>query len=128
MPKGAYHLKILVRDGRRSKAFYHALFKQLHWKVVYEDADAAGYTDGRFTLWVIPVETKSKKHHTGDIGFHHFAMRVSSPKKVDALYKWLHGRKIQVVDAPARYPQYNPKYYSVFFLDPDGLKLEVVYR
>jgi hypothetical protein len=31
---------------------------------------------------------------------------------------------MQVVDRPADYPDYGVGYYAVFFLDPDGLKLE----
>jgi hypothetical protein len=34
----------------------------------------------------------------------------------------------EILDAPAEYPQYAPGYYAVFFADPDGLKLEVVYE
>jgi hypothetical protein len=31
------------------------------------------------------------------------------------------------LDPPAEYPRYNPGYYAVFFIDPDGLKLEYVH-
>jgi hypothetical protein len=31
---------------------------------------------------------------------------------------------VTVVDPPADYPDYGEGYYAVFFLDPDGLKLE----
>ena len=34
----------------------------------------------------------------------------------------------QVLDAPADYPKYGPGYYAVFFADPDGLKLEYVFK
>jgi hypothetical protein len=33
---------------------------------------------------------------------------------------------VKVVDPPADYPEYGKGYYAVFFLDPDGLKLEGV--
>lgn len=32
-----------------------------------------------------------------------------------------------VVDAPAAYPGYGEGYHAVFFLDPDGLKLEAMH-
>ena len=32
-----------------------------------------------------------------------------------------------MVDPPAAYPSYGEGYYAVFFLDPDGLKLEGMY-
>ncbi len=33
----------------------------------------------------------------------------------------------EILDAPAEYPKYGPDYYAIFFLDPDGLKLEYVF-
>ena len=32
-----------------------------------------------------------------------------------------------ILDPPREYPHYSPGYYSVFFADPDGIKLELVY-
>jgi glyoxylase I family protein len=34
---------------------------------------------------------------------------------------------IPILDPPAEY-DYTPGYYAVFFADPDGLKLEVVFE
>jgi hypothetical protein len=34
---------------------------------------------------------------------------------------------VTVVDPPAEYPDYGKGYYAVYFLDPDGLKLEGMY-
>ena len=36
-------------------------------------------------------------------------------------------RRAEILDAPREYPKYEPGYYAVFFLDPDGLKLEYVF-
>ena len=35
---------------------------------------------------------------------------------------------VEILDAPADYPQYAPGYYAVFFADPDGIRLEIVAR
>lgn len=121
----AYHLIISV-SGRKSKLFYNDLFRVLKWKRVYEDAQAAGYSDGIFTFWIVPAEKKSKHQFKG-VGFHHFSIRVPRRQDVDRMFTWCKRKKIKVVDAPAAYPQYNKNYYAVFFLDPDGLKLEVTY-
>ena len=48
-------------------------------------------------------------------------------RDVDALYDFLKANKVRVVDAPAAYPSYGEGYYAVYFLDPDGLKLEAMY-
>ena len=34
---------------------------------------------------------------------------------------------VEIVDPPAAYPSYGEGYYAVFFLDPDGLKLEAMH-
>jgi hypothetical protein len=48
---------------------------------------------------------------------------------VDDLYAFLRKNDVVVVDPPADYPDYGDGYYAVFFLDPDGLKLEgMVFR
>lgn len=124
----AYHLSIAVSDSKASKKFYGKLFEKLGWKTVYEDAEAAGYSDGAFTLWMLPAGKKTKAHKFGDVGFHHFAVCVPKKKIVDEIFVWCKRAKVNVVDAPAAYPQYSKKYYAVFFTDPDGMKVEVVYN
>lgn len=123
---GAYHLVISVSKGKKSQLFYAALFKQVDWKKVYDDHEAAGYSDGSFTFWVVPAQAK-QLHRFTSVGFHHFAIRVSSKQKVDKMLAWCKAHKAEVVDPPAAYPQYQKSYYAIFFLDPDGLKLEVTY-
>src|SRR3989344_4307986 len=88
MKSSAYHLSIAVSNGARSKEFYYALLKELGWKMIYEDEEAAGYSDGTFTLWVIPAKQKETKHEFHSVGFHHFAVRVPDAESVDAIYEW----------------------------------------
>jgi len=57
----------------------------------------------------------------GDVGFHHYAFALRSRKDVDALQDFLQDLGATIVD-PAG--EYYDDYYAVFFLDPDGLKLE----
>lgn len=52
---------------------------------------------------------------------HHYAFELRSRKDVDALQAFLQGLGAEIVD-PAG--EYYDDYYAVFFLDPDGLKLE----
>jgi hypothetical protein len=46
---------------------------------------------------------------------------------VDELYRMLLEMKAEILNAPCEYPQYEAGYYAVFFLDPDGIKVEYVY-
>ena len=64
---------------------------------------------------------RKHKYRVGDVGFHHYAFQLRSRKDVDALQAFLHELGATIVD-PAG--EYYDDYYAVFFLDPDGLKLE----
>jgi catechol 2,3-dioxygenase-like lactoylglutathione lyase family enzyme len=55
------------------------------------------------------------------VGFHHYAFQLRSRADVDALEAFLRKGDVHIVDPAA---EYYPDYYAVFFLDPDGLKLE----
>jgi catechol 2,3-dioxygenase-like lactoylglutathione lyase family enzyme len=124
----AYHLKIGVSDGKRSKKFYDELFQKLGWETVYEDEEAAGYSDGDFTLWVVPAKRPDVQHIFDSVGYHHFAIKVKAADTVDAIYEWCKEQNVKVTDPPAKYPDYSELYYAVFFLDPDGLQLEIVFN
>lgn len=49
---------------------------------------------------------------------------------MDAIHELLREMGAGVLDAPAEYrgEEYSPGYFAVFFADPDGLKLEIVYQ
>ena len=120
---GIDHLVIRVSDYETSKAFYGRLFAFLGFEVSDEYADAIGWTNGKTRFWIGPadVEGRKHKHRAGNIGFHHYAFELRSRKDVDALQQFLEAEGATIVD-PA--DEYYDDYYAVFFLDPDGLKLE----
>lgn len=117
---GIDHIAIRVADYQKSKKFYGGLFAFLGFELSDEYADAIGWTNGRTRFWISPAEGR-KKHRTGDVGFHHYAFQLRSRKDVDALQDYLERQDVRIVD-PAG--EYYDDYYAVFFLDPDGLKLE----
>jgi glyoxylase I family protein len=47
--------------------------------------------------------------------------------EVDSLYNLLLKTRAEILDAPREYAKYEPGYYAVFSLDPDGMKLEYVF-
>src|SRR5690349_8167272 len=120
---GIDHLSIRVSNYRKSKTFYSRLFKFLGFKILDEYRDAMGWTNGKTRFWIGAADKKgaTRKHRTGDIGFHHYAFELGSRKDVDALETFLRRNKVAIVD-PA--DEYYEDYYAVFFTDPDGLKLE----
>jgi catechol 2,3-dioxygenase-like lactoylglutathione lyase family enzyme len=123
---GIDHLVVRVGDYRRSRDFYDKVLGVLGFKRKYEYDKAAGWSNGKTLFWIgeADAEGKKHKHRIGNIGFHHYAFELGARRDVDDLYAVLQKHKITVVDPPADYPEYGEGYYAVFFLDPDGLKLE----
>ena len=121
---GVDHLVLSVGDFETSKAFYAPLMEFLGFGVEAEYADSMmGWANGKTLFWIAAADTEGKTHkyRKGDIGFHHYAFRLRSRKDVDALQAFLEERGAKIVD-PAG--EYYDDYYAVFFLDPDGMKLE----
>lgn len=120
---GIDHLVVRVSDYEKSKAFYGRLFAFLGFEVSEEYDDSIGWTNGKTRFWIGPADAdgRKRKYRAGDIGFHHYAFQLQSRKDVDALQAFLKETGATIVD-PAG--EYYDDYYAVFFLDPDGLKLE----
>ena len=120
---GVDHLVIRVSDYARSKQFYDRLFRFLGFEVSDEYDDAIGWTNGKTRFWIGPADARGRKHkhRIGDVGFHHYAFELRSRRDVDELESFLKQLGARIVDPAA---EYYDDYYAVFFLDPDGLKLE----
>ena len=120
---GIDHLVIRVSDYARSKAFYEKLFAFLGFEVSDEFPEMIGWTNGKTRFWIGQADDKGRQrnYRIGDVGFHHYAFQLRSRKDVDALQAFLQANGVTIVD-PAG--EYYADYYAVFFLDPDGLKLE----
>ena len=120
---GIDHISIRVSDMKKSRAFYGKLFGFLGFKVLGDYGDAIGWTNGKTRFWIgiADAQGKKRKYRIGDIGFHHYAFELRSRKDVDALYAFARKIGAIIADPP---DEYYEDYYAVFFLDPDGLKLE----
>jgi len=121
---GIDHLVIRVSDYEKSKAFYGKLFTFLGFEISDEYDDAIGWTNGKTRFWIGPADAagKGRPYRTGDVGFHHYAFQLRSRRDVDALQDFLRNELSARIVDPAG--EYYDDYYAVFFLDPDGLKLE----
>ena len=117
---GIDHISIRVRDYEKSKAFYSRLFAFLGFEISDEYPNTIGWTNGKTRYWIAPAEGR-KSYSIGDVGLHHYAFQLRNRKDVDALQAFLEKEGVKIVD-PA--DEYYDDYYAVFFLDPDGLKLE----
>ncbi|OFX03980.1 MAG: glyoxalase [Alphaproteobacteria bacterium RIFCSPHIGHO2_12_FULL_66_14] len=117
---GIDHISVRVSDYEKSKAFYARLFAFLGFELSDDYGTTIGWTNGRTRYWIAPAEGR-KTHRIGDVGLHHYAFELRSRKDVDALQGFLEKERVRIVDPAA---EYYDDYYAVFFLDPDGLKLE----
>jgi len=117
---GIDHISIRVSNYEKSKAFYGRLFEFLGFEISDEYPNTIGWTNGKTRYWIASAEGR-KKHRIGDVGLHHYAFELRNRKDVDALQAFLKDQRVRIVD-PA--DEYYDDYYAVFFLDPDGIKLE----
>jgi catechol 2,3-dioxygenase-like lactoylglutathione lyase family enzyme len=121
---GIDHLVLSVGNFARSKDFYRKLLGFLGFRLKYEYADMAGWSNGKTLFWIAAADAQGRKgkYRKGDIGFHHYAFELSSREDVDALGRFLEDNEMTVLDPPGEY--YGRNYYAVYFADPDGMKLE----
>lgn len=117
---GIDHISVRVSDYEKSKAFYGKLFEFLGFEISDEYPGTIGWTNGHTRYWIAEAEGR-KKYRIGDVGLHHYAFQLRSRRDVDALQGFLESQGARIVDPAA---EYYEDYYAVFFLDPDGIKLE----
>jgi predicted lactoylglutathione lyase len=61
------------------------------------------------------------------VGLCEVAFNAESRAQVDALAREIKIFGGRILNSPREYPEYVKGYYSVFFADPDGIKLELAY-
>lgn len=125
------HLDLTVSDVAVSSAFYDKVLGRLGYR-------RSGEYEGEVPCWVLSqagftislglhrAKVRSA-HNRYSVGLHHLAFHAASRAEVDGFHDFLRGEGIAVLDPPAEY-DYTPGYYALFFADPDGIKLELVYE
>ncbi len=129
MPRvvGVDHIVLRVSDFEVSRRFYDRLLTFLGFVEEWDLGRTVGWNNGVTMIWVVEAEPGAQPHRTGDIGLHHYAFELAARGEVDELGDFLVKEGVTIVDPPADYPSYGEGYRAVFFLDPDGLKLEGLY-
>jgi glyoxylase I family protein len=129
------HLDLTVRDLPRSRAFYEAVLGFMGYTNVREYEGGLDFNMPGEGGWQCAIGIKkasgegaSRPHDRYSPGLHHVAFYAQSRTDVDRLHQLLVDIGAAILDPPAEYPQYGEGYYAVFFADPDGLKLEFVFR
>lgn len=129
-----HHLDLTVRDPRASRGFYAAVLGFMGYREAADHERGFDYDlstpDGFCSIGVMKASgpNADREHDRYSPGLHHVAWTAQSREDVDAMHALLLDIGATVLDAPADYPRYGPGYYAVFFSDPDGLKLEYVFK
>jgi catechol 2,3-dioxygenase-like lactoylglutathione lyase family enzyme len=129
------HLDLTVTDLESSVAFYDGVLLRLGYS--RRDDVGAGApcwaisdpSGGFFTIALKPArpENKCARHDRYTPGLHHLAFHADNREDVNEFHRFLLDLGARILDPPAEYG-YTPGYYAVFFTDPDGIKLEVVFE
>jgi len=121
------HVDVRVRDRARSKAFYDALLGALgfirrdseQWTSYYDGGNQApGPADFEWFGFTEDASAMPNSNRT--------AFVATSNEDVDRIAEVLRRIGANDVDGP-NYDE-GPGYYAVFFVDPDGHRLEVCCR
>ncbi len=129
------HVDLTVTDLASSVDFYDRVLGRLGYRRADDlgaGAPCWGISDsggGFFTIALKPSRSKSRatRHDRYAPGLHHLAFHADSREDVDCIHGFLLEIGATVLDPPTEY-DYTPGYYAVFFADPDGIKLEVVFE
>ena len=130
------HVDLVVSSIERSLPFYRGLLRPLGWLGVREVRGERGETihylwgpdlHGSIGLRARPSNESGEPYDRYTLGLHHLAFEAPSRAAVDNCARWLSDNGATIESGPGEY-DYTPRYYAVFFYDPDGMKLELVHR
>ena len=121
-----HHIDITVGDLDVSTRFYDFCLVTIGFKRI-QAVDEGPLWAGEYVEFGLQLAKNRTLHNRDAPGLNHLAFDAVSPAAVDDLYRELCARGVTILDAPASYEKYTLGYYAVFFLDPDGIKLEYVY-
>ena len=129
-----HHLRLNVSHLSCSRAFYGPILRWLGFRELDPHRSPDGGVDRcRFEkegfVFLLSEAGSTSGHDRNAVGLHHLAFAVPSRAHVDAFYQevLLELPAVVVEDPPVDCPEYRPGYYATYFLDPDGIKLEVAF-
>lgn len=121
------HVSITVRDLKRARGFYEAIFAALEIEKAYERGDAVGYgarnrpgDDGHTYLSLYQSAA------AGADARRHWCFRAASAAQVRAFHAAGLAAGGRDAGAPGLRPHYHPQYYAAFLEDPEGNRIEAV--
>ena len=116
------HVGVEVSDLARSAGFYDAVFFALGVRRMHANERAIAYGVNAPHFWI------TMRGRPPAPGFGHLAFAASGKAAVDGAFAAgiAHGGRSDGDPGPR--PQYGPRYYAAYLLDPDGLRIEIAAR
>ncbi len=116
------HVGFEVSDLARSARFYDAVFAALGARRMVDSEHAIAYGTNAPVVWIVV------RGRPPAPGYGHLALQASGKAAVDGAYTAGLGAGGRDDGPPGPRPQYGPRYYAAYMLDPDGLRVEVASR
>lgn len=126
------HVALSVSDLDEAMRFYSSLLGALGYTI----GDPMPYGESRLTVNVheghgtavnIWQATKPHTFDSYEPGLHHLAFNAASKSAVDDIHQLAVHLGAEILDGPGEFPFSHHGYYAVYFLGPDGIKIEVVH-
>lgn len=115
------HVSIGVRDLARARRFYDAVLQPLGYTCLSHDDASLGYGRDAPVLWVLRAERPVPADAASGL---HFCLEAPSVAAVDAFHAAALAAGGRDNGAPGHRPDYGPRYYAAFVVDPDGYRFE----
>lgn len=133
------HIQITVKDLNEAEIFYDQLMPILGFdlnlkskgRVSEHEFDVIEYCHENIIVGINSPRSTFKDetiHRRKPGALHHLAFKAISEKEVDLAYAALTKTSANIVAPPQFYPEHGAHYYALFFKDPGGIKLEIVYE
>ena len=133
------HIQITVKNLDEAEIFYDQLMpilgfdlnKKSKGHVPAHEFDVIEYCHPKLIIGInSPRSTfeKDEVHRRKPGSLHHLAFKADSQEEVDKAYEALLKTNAKIVAPPQLYPQHGEHYYALFFKDPGGIKLEIVFE
>jgi len=121
------HASIPVRDFERSARFYDGVLATLGLQRRLERPESIGWGPDPILppiFWIHRAVSESASPGRGL----HLSFRAASRQQVDAFHAAALALGARDAGAPGPRPHYTAGFYGAFALDPDGYKIEAVFR